>query len=156
MAALCRRPIFGTVAGMVDGAGEWRGSRRARRCAVPVNGLPKVAGWLRLGGHLVAVEKVSPVDGGFDLVVRDVGGRFSELSLSQSQLKAAHIPDKDGKGDSDEALAGLWGRWMQYASPRLRSAALATKSPNPYAQGRAPLQLLPVASMPTAAKTWQA
>ena len=100
---------------------------------MPVEDLPKVGSWLRLDGHLVALEKVSPVDGGFDLVVRHVDGRFSELSLPEAQLKASRVPDDDGKGDSDEALAGLWGRWMQFASPRLRSAALATKSLKPYA-----------------------
>lgn len=100
---------------------------------MPVDDLPRVGGWLRFDRRLVAVEKVSPIDGGVDLVVRHVDGRFSELTLSQAQLKAARIPDEDGKGNSEEALAGLWGRWMQYASPRLRSAALATKSLKPYA-----------------------
>ena len=95
--------------------------------------LPKVGGWLRLDGDLVSVEKVTELDGGADLVVRRGDGALVDRTVTFEQIKAARVPESDGKGGSRESLAGLWGRWMQYATPRLRSAALATKSLKPYA-----------------------
>jgi SNF2 family DNA or RNA helicase len=53
--------------------------------------------------------------------------------MTWDQLAAARVPENDGKGLSPQALAGLWGRWMQYTSPRLRSAALATRPLKPFA-----------------------
>ena len=53
--------------------------------------------------------------------------------MTHAQFKAARVPENDGRGVSAVALAGLWGRWMQYTSPRLRSAALATRPLRPYA-----------------------
>jgi SNF2 family DNA or RNA helicase len=43
------------------------------------------------------------------------------------------VPVNDRGGDPQRALAGLWGRWMQHAVPRIRSAVLATRPLRPYA-----------------------
>jgi hypothetical protein len=43
------------------------------------------------------------------------------------------VPENDGRGNADKALAGLWARWMQHAIPRIRSAVLATRPLQPFA-----------------------
>ena len=72
-------------------------------------------------------------ESGIDLIVRRPGGALDDRTLSAAELAAARVPENDGQGISKAALAGLWGRWMQYTSPRLRSAALATRPLRPYA-----------------------
>ena len=95
--------------------------------------LPKVGGWLRLDGDLVSVEKVTRTRRRCRPGSTRRDGALVDRTVTFEQIKAARVPESDGKGGSRESLAGLWGRWMQYASPRLRSAAFATKSLKPYA-----------------------
>ncbi len=72
-------------------------------------------------------------DTGIDLIVRRPDGRLDDRTVTHAQFAAARIPENDGRGIAVAALAGLWGRWMQYTSPRLRSAALATRPLRPFA-----------------------
>ena len=95
--------------------------------------LPKRGHCLQLDGDLVTVEMATATDGGVDLIVRGPDGALRDRSVSWEQLVSANVPENDGQGEPSRALGGLWGLWMQYASPRLRSAALATRSLRPYA-----------------------
>jgi hypothetical protein len=90
--------------------------------------LPKRGDRLRLDGDLVTVETAMANDDGVDLILRGPNGVLKDRTVSWEQLAAAGVAENDGQGEPSGALAGLWGRWMQYASPRLRSAALATRS----------------------------
>src|SRR5687767_4822326 len=94
---------------------------------------PKRGQRLRLDDDLVAVETATPTETGVDLIVRRSDGALVDRTITWEQLAAAGIPENDGKGHSPKVLAGLWGRWMLYASPRLRSAALATRPLKPFA-----------------------
>jgi hypothetical protein len=95
--------------------------------------LPKRGHRLQLDGDLVTVEIATATDDGADLIVRGPDGVLRDRTVSWEQLVAAGVPENDGQGEPSGALAALWGLWMQYASPRLRSAALATRSLKPYA-----------------------
>jgi SNF2 family DNA or RNA helicase len=95
--------------------------------------LPKRGHRIRLDGILVTVEMATATDVGVDLIVRRPDGALVDRTVNWEQLVAARVPGNDGLGLSPQALAGLWGGWMQYASPRLRSAALATRPLKPYA-----------------------
>ena len=53
--------------------------------------------------------------------------------MGAAELAAARVPENDGQGASEAALAGLSGPLEQLRSPRLRSAALATRPLRPYA-----------------------
>jgi superfamily II DNA or RNA helicase len=94
---------------------------------------PKRGHRIRLDGNLVTVEMASATDIGVDLIVRRSDGALIDRTITWEQLAAAGVPENDGQGRSVHGLAGLWGRWMQYASPRLRSAALATRPLKPFA-----------------------
>ncbi|MDQ6893721.1 MAG: DUF3883 domain-containing protein [Acidobacteriota bacterium] len=95
--------------------------------------LPKRGQRLYLDGNFVVVETVTATDTGVDLIVRRPNGGLTDRTINWDQLTAARVPEDDGEGQPPQALAGLWGRWMQYASPRLRSAALATRPLKQYA-----------------------
>ncbi len=81
----------------------------------------------------MTVESSTATDSGADLILRTSDGRLIDRSVTAAQLADARVPENDGLGDSMKGLAGLWGRWMQYTAPRLRSAALATRPLKPYA-----------------------
>ena len=89
--------------------------------------LPKRGCRIRLDGNLATVESATATDLGVDLIARRPDGALVDRTMTWDQLAAARVPENDGKGLSARALVGLWGRWMQYTSPRLRSAALATR-----------------------------
>jgi SNF2 family DNA or RNA helicase len=88
---------------------------------------------LLLDGELVAVEMATVTEVGIDLIVRRADGRLDDRTVTHAQFAEARLPENDGRGVAVAALAGLWGRWMQYTSPRLRSAALATRPLRPFA-----------------------
>ncbi len=88
---------------------------------------------LHWGGELVEVlsvleERAERVE----LVLKGPGG-LRQVTLSVLEVEAARQPSNDGGGDSAGAVAGLWGKWMEWATPRIRSAATATKPIRPYA-----------------------
>jgi hypothetical protein len=95
--------------------------------------VPKPGQWLRLNGELLRVVSATPNATGADLVLRHSDGSLLDRSESWETLAVARVQENDGAGKPENALAALWGRWMQYASPRLRSAALATRSLKPFA-----------------------
>lgn len=95
--------------------------------------LPKRGQRLRLDGDLLTVETAIASDTGVDLIVRRPDGVLTDRTVTWEQLSAAAVPENDGQGRPAQALAGFWGRWMQYASPRLRSATLATRPLKPFA-----------------------
>ncbi|MFJ6272279.1 helicase-related protein [Pseudarthrobacter oxydans] len=72
-------------------------------------------------------------DGALELFVVDGSGMPQRLILPHAQVQAALIPMNDRGGDPQRALTALWGRWMQHAVPRIRSAVLATRPLRPYA-----------------------
>ena len=88
---------------------------------------------LLLDGELVTVLMATPHDDGVDLVVRRSNGVLTERTVSWESLSRAVVAENDGGGEPNQALAGLWGRWMQYTTPRIRSAALATRPLKPFA-----------------------
>ncbi|MGD1225786.1 helicase-related protein [Streptomyces krungchingensis] len=49
------------------------------------------------------------------------------------ELEASLVPANDAGGDPEKALTGMWGRWMEHAVPRIRSAVLATRPLKPFA-----------------------
>jgi SNF2 family DNA or RNA helicase len=89
--------------------------------------LPSRGHRLWLDGDLVTVEIATAGEDGVDLIVRGPNGVLTDRTVSWEQLAVAGVAENDGHGEPSKALAGLWGGWMQYASPRLRSAALATR-----------------------------
>ena len=90
------------------------------------NELPVRDEQITVDGQLVTVIDAVATDRGADLVVRGSKGLL-DISLTSSELVAARIPANDAGGHPARALAGLWGRWMQFAVPRIRSAVLATR-----------------------------
>jgi superfamily II DNA or RNA helicase len=103
------------------------------RAPINIGELPKPGQLLNIADDLVTVVSAIASDDAVDLVVRSSNGNLVDRSVSLDVLAAAILPENDGRGNSTNALAGLWGRWMQYVSPRLRSAALATRSLKPFA-----------------------
>lgn len=95
--------------------------------------LPAPGSQVRLDGELVTVIAATPTADGADLVVRRSDGRLTDAALTRPDLAAAAVPVNDAGGDPAKALAALWGRWMQHAVPRIRSAVLATRPLRPFA-----------------------
>ena len=88
---------------------------------------------LTWGGHTVEVLSVLEAAGDrFDVILKGPAG-LTEVTLSRSDVAQSRQPTNDGLGSSAGAIAGLWGKWMEWATPRIRSAATATKPVKPYA-----------------------
>ena len=88
---------------------------------------------MTVDGQLVTVVAATPNLDGADLVFRRGDGSLGQASLDASDLVRARVPVNDAGGHPERALTALWGRWMQYAVPRIRSAVLATRPLRPYA-----------------------
>lgn len=89
---------------------------------------------VRVDGALVTVRDAEWADDGVvELFVVDADGRPDRILLSEQELAAGLVAINDRGGDPERALTGLWGRWMQHAVPRIRSAVLATRPLRPYA-----------------------
>lgn len=96
--------------------------------------LPMKGRQVRVGGALVTVRDADWAgDGAIELLVLDANGHPQRLLVSEQQLIAGLVPVNDRGGNPERALTGLWGRWMQHAVPRIRSAVLATRPLRPYA-----------------------
>ena len=95
--------------------------------------LPAPGMQIRIDGELVNVIAATPTTDGADLVVRRSDGTLTDAALTSRDLAAAQVPVNDAGGDGTLALAAMWGRWMQHAVPRIRSAVLATRPLRPYA-----------------------
>ncbi|WP_432983240.1 helicase-related protein [Dactylosporangium sp. CA-233914] len=96
--------------------------------------LPAKGRQVRVDGDLVTVRDADWAgDGAIELLVLDGGGQPRRILLSEDQLTAGLVPVNDRGGQPERALTGLWGRWMQHAVPRIRSAVLATRPLKPYA-----------------------
>lgn len=95
--------------------------------------LPKAGSQITVDGHLVTVVMATSTPSGCDLVIRHGNGSLADAALTYEELCEASVPANDVGGNPNRALAGLWGRWMQYAVPRIRSAVLATRPLKPYA-----------------------
>lgn len=95
--------------------------------------LPAVDSQIDLDGALVTVLYCRPTASGVDLVVTRPDGSIGRAVLTHEQLGRAAVPAHDGLGHPGRALATLWGRWMQHALPRIRSAVLATRPLQPFA-----------------------
>jgi len=96
--------------------------------------LPTKGRQVRIDGALVTVRDADwAADGAVELFVLDADGDPRRILLSEQQLAAGLVPVNDRGGDPERALTALWGRWMQHAVPRIRSAVLATRPLRPYA-----------------------
>jgi SNF2 family DNA or RNA helicase len=95
--------------------------------------LPKRGQRLLIQGELYYVEVASAGQTGVDLLLRGPDGKTHDRSMTLAALASARVPENDGKGKPAKAFAALWASWMRYASPRLRSAALATRALKPFA-----------------------
>jgi superfamily II DNA or RNA helicase len=99
-----------------------------------VAALPEKGRQLRVDDSLVTVRDAEHVGEDIvELLVLDSTGAPRRLLLRDTELHAALIPANDRGGDPQRALTALWGRWMQHAVPRIRSAVLATRPLRPYA-----------------------
>ncbi|MFG1685196.1 helicase-related protein [Nonomuraea sp. NPDC049269] len=67
-----------------------------------------------------------------DLIVEDAAGNLRKATLTPSEIEAGHLPANDGTGSSVATIAYLWGKWMEWATPRIRAAAIATKPLHPF------------------------
>jgi superfamily II DNA or RNA helicase len=95
--------------------------------------LPSAGTQIRVDGELVTVIAATATIDGADLVVRHSDGTLTDAALTHADLASAAVPVNDAGGDATKALATMWGRWMQHAVPRIRSAVLATRPLRPYA-----------------------
>jgi superfamily II DNA or RNA helicase len=95
--------------------------------------LPTPGTQIRIDGEMVTVIAAAATVGGADLVVRHRDGTLTDAAVTHADLAAAAVAMNDSGGDSTKALASMWGRWMQHAVPRIRSAVLATRPLHPYA-----------------------
>lgn len=96
--------------------------------------LPAKGRQVRVDGTLVTVRDADWAgDGSIELFVIDAKGQARRILLSEQQMAEGLVPVNDRGGDPERALTGLWGRWMQHAVPRIRSAILATRPLRPYA-----------------------
>ena len=95
--------------------------------------LPSAGMQIRVDGELVTVIAATATVDGADLVVRHSDGTLTDAALTLADLASAAVPVNDAGGDATKALATMWGRWMQHAVPRIRSAVLATRPLRPYA-----------------------
>lgn len=95
--------------------------------------LPEPNSQVVIDGQLVTVLVITPTISGADVVYRRGDGHLGEASLDTTELALAQVSANDAGGHPERALTGLWGRWMQYAVPRIRSAVLATRPLQPYA-----------------------
>lgn len=95
--------------------------------------LPEPGAQVSVDGQLVTVIAVTPTLTGAELIFTRSDGSLDRASLDAADLARAHVPVNDAGGHPELALTGLWGRWMQYALPRIRSAVLATRPLKPFA-----------------------
>ncbi len=96
--------------------------------------LPSKGRQVRVDGALMTIRDADWADDGtVELFVLDSTGNPKRILLPTHKLVAALVPVNDRGGDPARALTGLWGRWMQHAVPRIRSAVLATRPLRPYA-----------------------
>ncbi|WP_166784953.1 helicase-related protein [Cryobacterium sp. Hz7] len=96
--------------------------------------LPEKGRQVRVDDSLVTVRDADWADQGvIELFVIDAQGNPGRVLLTEHQLASGLVPVNDRGGNPERALTGLWGRWMQYAMPRIRSAVLATRPLQPYA-----------------------
>lgn len=88
---------------------------------------------LRWSGQMVAVKAVlnnSPT--GVDMIVETPERELRQTSMTLAEIAAARTPSNDGAGRPTQGLAALWALWMTWATPRIRSAVLATKPLKPF------------------------
>lgn len=95
--------------------------------------LPTTGTQIFVDGQLVSVVVATPTAAGMDLVIRRADGSLTDAALTIAELEAAMVPANDAGGDPEKALTGMWGRWMEHAVPRIRSAVLATRPLKPFA-----------------------
>lgn len=88
---------------------------------------------IRWADQIAEVRTVLDEDGERCTVILRTDGGLHEITLTRAEVEAARQPANDGFGDSAGAIAALWGKWMEWATPRIRSAATATKPLIPYA-----------------------
>lgn len=87
-----------------------------------------------LDGQLATVISVLSTDEvGTWYIVELPGGELRRKRLTPEEVAGALVLVNDGGGDPQRALAALWGKWMAWAVPRIRSAVLATRPLRPYA-----------------------
>jgi superfamily II DNA or RNA helicase len=95
--------------------------------------LPEPGTQVTVDGQLVTVLAATPTLSGAELIFTRSDGSLDRASLDAADLARARVPVNDAGGHPERALTGLWGRWMQYAVPRIRSAVLATRPLKPFA-----------------------
>src|SRR5205823_2766939 len=88
---------------------------------------------LWMDGELATVVAVVSQTGeGADLVVESPKAGLRKALLTRERVVASIARANDGTGDPQKELTSLWGKWMQYATPRIRSAVLATRPIRPF------------------------
>ena len=95
--------------------------------------MPTPGSQISVDGQLVTVVMATATTTGADLVIRRPDGSLTDAALTAAELAEASVPANDAGGDAANALTGMWGRWMEHAVPRIRSAVLATRPLKPFA-----------------------
>ena len=95
--------------------------------------LPVPGAQVTIDGQLVTIAAATTTLSGAELIFTRSDGSLDRASLDAADLAAAYVPINDAGGHPERALTGLWGRWMQHAVPRIRSAVLATRPLKPFA-----------------------
>jgi superfamily II DNA or RNA helicase len=94
--------------------------------------VPEAKVWL--DGQLVTVVSLlSSDEAGIWCIVELPDGTLQRKHFMPEEVAAALVPANDGGGDPQRTLSALWGKWMNWSIPRIRSAVLATRPLHPYA-----------------------
>ena len=94
---------------------------------------PAVGDRLQVDGvvhEVIALGRLT--DQSVEAVVTGPSGNPEMKRLELNDYFRLKLSEGSGDGDSKRALASLWGHWMTYAIPRIRSAVRATRPLTPY------------------------
>ncbi|MGH3500946.1 MAG: helicase-related protein [Nocardioidaceae bacterium] len=94
-----------------------------QRLHIPDSNLPE---W-------VTVDFARAVATGWKLYVKDDGGAYYPVDLTEADAGKITVLSNDGAAESSRVLAGLWTRWMASAAANADATVLASAPLRPYA-----------------------
>jgi superfamily II DNA or RNA helicase len=81
----------------------------------------------------VTVDFAQAVGSSWKLYVKDDGGTFHPVELTETEAGRVSVITDDGGADSARVLAGMWTQWMQAATANAHATVLASTPLRPYA-----------------------
>jgi len=78
------------------------------------------------------VAVISQGTEGADLVIESSKRGLQKTLIAPGRMAEALALQNDGTGEPEKGLTSLWGKWMEYATPRIRSAVLAVRPVRPF------------------------